>query len=76
MRPFSSLGCSLHSSSAAAYNVSEQLKMVDRLPMAAGTEVPAKETMPGGPGAEERAPLHEGRDGHRTHRRNGRLQRL
>ena len=73
---FSSLGCSLHSSGPTAYNVSEQLKMAGRPPMAAGIEIPAKETVPGGPGAEERAPLHDGRDGRRTHRRNRRLQRL
>ena len=80
IRPFSSLGCSLHSNVLAAYYESEQLKMAGGMPMAADTEVPAKETVLGGPGAEERgagrALLHDGRDGCRTHRRNRRLQRL
>ena len=79
IRPRSSLGCSLNSSAPTANNVSEQLKMVGRLPMAAGIEVTAKQTVFGGPGAEERAPPRDGRDSRdsrRTHRRTGRLQRL
>ena len=39
IRPFSSLGCSLYSSGLTANNVSEQLKMVGSMPMAADTEV-------------------------------------
>ena len=63
IHPFSSLGCPLHSSGPTAYNVSEQLKMAGRPPMAAGIEIPAKETVPGGPGVEERAPTRDGCDG-------------
>ena len=57
IRPFSSLGCSLHSNVLAAYYESEQLKMAGSMPMAADTKVPTKETVPGGLGAEERALL-------------------
>ena len=60
IRPFSSLVCSFHSSGPTAYNVLEQLKMVGSMPVAACIEVPAKETVPGGLGAEERALLGDG----------------
>ena len=48
IRPFSSLGCSLHSNGPAAYDVSEQPKMAGSLTMGAGIEVLAKKTTPGG----------------------------
>ena len=76
IRPFSSLGCSLHSNVLAAYYKSEQLKMAGSMPMAAAIEITTKQTVLGGPGAENRALLGDGRDGCRTHRRNRRLQRL
>ena len=76
MHPFSSLGCSLHSSGVAAYKVVEQPKMAETMPTTTGIDNPAKETMPGGPDKEEIALLRDGRDDLRRRGRCGLLQRL
>ena len=46
MHPFSSLGCSLHSSGVAAYKVVEQPKMAETMPTTTGIDNPAKEKCP------------------------------
>ena len=70
------LGCAVGSSDPKSNSASDQPKMAENMPMVAGIDVYAKETVLGGAGDEDGASVDHGSYGLHCRARNGRHRRL